>query len=189
MKPNRRKASRTARAAWLASACMALAADAAAAGAASARPVAHDKPRPGLYGRIEVRGAPPPLIFAQPVVARPSDAKRPPVYLYVPPGQVRRWAQHCAKWDACERPVYFVRVDDSPSRLGDWRKTQRPQPAGVRPSAARAQPLHVLTGSSCATCSTSLPKFSPVNRRLSASGNRSMPTTTSSRLFSRPLRR
>jgi len=26
---------------------------------------------------------------------------------------------------ACERPVYFVRVDDSPSRLGDWKKTQR----------------------------------------------------------------
>jgi hypothetical protein len=86
---------------------------------------------PGLYGRIEVRHAKPPLVYPRPVVARksiePARAQEP-VYLYVPPGQLRRWSRHCAKWQACERPVYFVRVDDSPSRLGDWKKTQRPQP-------------------------------------------------------------
>jgi hypothetical protein len=86
--------------------------------------------QPGLYGRIEVRDAKPPLVHAKPVVAENTQGAgaREPVYLYVPPGQLRRWPQHCAKWQACERPVYFVRVDDSPSRLGDWKKTQRPQP-------------------------------------------------------------
>jgi hypothetical protein len=44
-----------------------------------------------------------------------------PVYLYVPPGQVRKWKQNCGKWSACEQPVLFVRVDDSPSRWGHWR--------------------------------------------------------------------
>ena len=110
-------------------ACIALAATAAGARDAAPKVPSYDKPRPGLYGRIEVRGAPPPVIYAEPVVARASDRRQRPVYLYVPPGQVRKWAQHCARWDACERPVYFVRVDDSPSRLGDWKKAQRPQPA------------------------------------------------------------
>jgi len=90
----------------------------------------YTKPRPGLYGRIDVRGTPPPVIYAEPVVARESaDRTQRPVYLYVPPGQVRRWAQNCSRWGACAQPVYFVRVDDSPSRLGDWKKAQRPQPA------------------------------------------------------------
>ena len=115
---------------WTAATCVAVAANGAVARDAAPRVPTYDKPRPGLYGRIEVRGAPPRVIYAEPVVARPSpERNRRPVYLYVPPGQVRKWAQHCARWDACERPVYFVRVDDSPSRLGDWKKTQRPQPA------------------------------------------------------------
>jgi drug/metabolite transporter (DMT)-like permease len=37
-----------------------------------------------------------------------------------------------------------------------------------------------------ATCSTSLPKFSPLNSRLSVCGKCSRPRTTSSRLFMRP---
>lgn len=80
--------------------------------------------RPGVYGRIELQGEEtPPLIFREPVIG--SGALVPtqpqPVYLYVPPGQVRRWSEHCAKWSACDRPVYFVRVDKSPSRWGAWR--------------------------------------------------------------------
>ena len=79
--------------------------------------------RPGVYGRIVIKGqVPPPVIFAQPQVAdsmAPTHAK--PVYLYVPPGQVRHWKQNCAKWSACAQPVLFVRMDDSPSRWGRWR--------------------------------------------------------------------
>lgn len=81
--------------------------------------------RPGIYGRIEVRGpTPPPVIYSHPVMASrariPKGAK--PVYLYVPPGQVRKWKKSCAKWSACDQPVLFVRVDHSPSRWGKWRQ-------------------------------------------------------------------
>jgi hypothetical protein len=81
--------------------------------------------KPGVYGRIAVRGEapPPPVIYPQPVIASsalvPADAQ--PVYLYVPPGQVRKWKQSCARWKACDQPVLFVRVDNSPSRWGQWR--------------------------------------------------------------------
>jgi hypothetical protein len=80
--------------------------------------------RPGIYGRIVIKGSvPPPVIYPQPVVA--SGALDPmraaPVYLYVPPGQVRKWKQNCSRWSACDAPVLFVRVDDSPSRWGRWR--------------------------------------------------------------------
>lgn len=85
--------------------------------------------RPGVYGRIAVQGTPPPVVNTTPVTVQrvTSDRRAAPVYLYVPPGQLRRWPEHCAKWDACARPVYFVRVDDSPSRLGDWKRSQRSQ--------------------------------------------------------------
>lgn len=106
---------------------------AAAAGAAAAqaepgyRNVTTGAPlRPGVYGRIAVRtnAPPPPVIYPRPVIASqavvPQGAR--PVYLYVPPGQVRKWKQACARWSACNDPVLFVRVDNSPSRWGKWRE-------------------------------------------------------------------
>ena len=111
------------------------------AAAAATRPAARATPfnldtgaplRPGVYGRIDVsRSAPPPVIHPAPVqvqVQRELASAPPPVYLYVPPGQVRKWPRHCQKWDACAVPVYFVRVDDSPSKLGKWKDTARPAP-------------------------------------------------------------
>lgn len=99
----------------------------AAAGPAAAAYVnttAGGKLRPGVYGRIEIgKSVPPPVIYAQPVVASRAVPPRgvKPVYLYVPPGQVRKWGRHCSKYQACDLPVYFVRMDDSPSRLGRWK--------------------------------------------------------------------
>ena len=96
--------------------------------------------RPGVYGRIELRGsaAPPPVIYPEPVLANSAIDRVPrePVYLYVPPGQVRKWKQHCAKWSACDEPVLFVRFDQSPSRWGQWRQ-RRDELAGRAP-----QPSH-----------------------------------------------
>jgi hypothetical protein len=70
---------------------------------------------PGVYGRIEIgTGAPPPpVIYRQPVViARPVVvAPQPPLYLYVPPGHAKKWGKHCHKYDACGRPVYFVKEE------------------------------------------------------------------------------
>jgi hypothetical protein len=81
--------------------------------------------RAGVYGRVEVRGTtPPPVIYSQPVIATqvlvPASAQ--PTYLYVPSGQVRKWKQHCAKWQACDQPVLFVRMDANPGRWGQWRQ-------------------------------------------------------------------
>jgi len=82
------------------------------------------KLRHGVYGRIEVRGStPPPLIYSHPVIATQAlvPANAQPIYFYVPSGQVRKWKQHCAKWQACEQPVLFVRMESSPGRWGLWR--------------------------------------------------------------------
>jgi hypothetical protein len=78
--------------------------------------------QPGVYGRIEVHGTPPPLISAHPVVAKPAlgPVTGEPLYFYLPAGQVRKWAANCQRHGACERPVYFVRVADTPGRLGRW---------------------------------------------------------------------
>lgn len=66
---------------------------------------------PGVYGRINIGTAPPPpLIYAEPVtIHRPAVvAARAPIYLYVPPGHAKHWGKHCAQYNACNQPVYFV---------------------------------------------------------------------------------
>ena len=86
--------------------------------------------RPGVYGRIEVKAQvpPPPVIYDRPQIASQAivPAGAQPVYLYVPPGQVRKWKQNCARWAACDEPVLFVRMEDSPSRWGQWRQLREP---------------------------------------------------------------
>jgi hypothetical protein len=67
---------------------------------------------PGFYGRIDIGNLPPPpVIYREPVVIRraPADMVLQPVYLYVPPGHAKKWHKHCRKYNACNRPVYFVR--------------------------------------------------------------------------------
>ena len=123
------------RAARAAAALLALAAGGSAAQASDWRNVTTGGPlKPGIYGRIVIKAPaapPPPVIYQQPVIASEQivPAGVDPVYLYVPPGQVRKWSRHCAKWQACDQPVLFVRVDDSPSRWGRWRQLREPQVA------------------------------------------------------------
>lgn len=68
---------------------------------------------PGVYGRIEIGTAlPPPLIYAQPIIVfRAPEVEQQPLYLHVPPGHAKKWSKHCAKYNACRQPVYFVQVD------------------------------------------------------------------------------
>lgn len=99
--------------------------------------------RHGVYGQIVFKGpVAPPVIYSQPLVAsQPVGAvAEAPVYLYVPPGQVRKWDRHCMKWNACDRPVYFVRMDNSPSRLGQWKYRDAPDTSvmGASPAPAAA---------------------------------------------------
>jgi hypothetical protein len=80
--------------------------------------------RPGVYGRISVGNQPPPpVIYPRPMIASqalvPAGVK--PVYLYVPPGHARKWPKYCRQYAACDQPVYFVRMDNSPSKLGRWK--------------------------------------------------------------------
>ena len=70
--------------------------------------------QPGFYGQVNIGNAPPPVIYAQPVViVQPRQPVRhAPLYLRVPPGHEKRWSKHCAKYQACGRPVYFVRYNE-----------------------------------------------------------------------------
>ena len=68
---------------------------------------------PGVYGRIDIGNAPPPpLIFAQPIIIQraPVYVQQQPLYLHVPPGHSKKWSKHCAQYNACGQPVYFVNV-------------------------------------------------------------------------------
>jgi hypothetical protein len=67
--------------------------------------------QPGVYGRINIGNYPQPvLVSPQPVIIVPAPVavQRQPIYLYVPPGHQRNWGKHCARYNACGQPVYFV---------------------------------------------------------------------------------
>jgi hypothetical protein len=70
--------------------------------------------QPGFYGQLEIGGAPAPqLVYPQPVVIQrsPEYATAAPVYLHVPAGHEKNWSKHCGEYNACGRPVYFVKDD------------------------------------------------------------------------------
>jgi hypothetical protein len=65
---------------------------------------------PGVYGQVQLGNAsPPPVVYAQPMLIEQQSSPRPPVYLHVPPGHARNWRKYCRQYNACNRPVYFVR--------------------------------------------------------------------------------
>ena len=91
----------------------------AAAAALGATPAAHATDvgvsigisQPGVYGRIDIGSFPQPaIILPQPVIIqRPVVVQQvQPVYLWVPPGHRKKWSKHCAEYNACGTPVYFV---------------------------------------------------------------------------------
>jgi hypothetical protein len=69
--------------------------------------------QPGFYGRVDIGDfAPQPVLYApQPVIVRqvPQYYRAEPVYLRVPPGHRKHWSKFCGRYDACGRPVLFVR--------------------------------------------------------------------------------
>jgi hypothetical protein len=65
---------------------------------------------PGVYGQVQIGNAPPPpVVYAEPMVIQPPPMPLPPVYLHVPPGHAKNWRKYCYHYNACNRPVYFVR--------------------------------------------------------------------------------
>src|ERR1044072_5980603 len=69
--------------------------------------------QPGFYGRIDIGDyVPRPVVYApQPVIIAPAPAYVEPVSLRVPPGHRKHWARFCGRYNACNRPVLFVRDD------------------------------------------------------------------------------
>lgn len=70
--------------------------------------------QPGFYGQINIGNVPQPqVIYPQPIVIQraPEFVSVQPIYLHVPPGHEKHWRKHCQEYNACGRPVYFVRDD------------------------------------------------------------------------------
>jgi len=70
--------------------------------------------QPGYYGQINIGDVPQPpqVVYPAPVVIeRNPHYAGPPLYLRVPVGYEKHWAKHCREYNACGRPVYFVRDD------------------------------------------------------------------------------
>lgn len=67
---------------------------------------------PNFYGALEIGGYQPRLLHSRPVIIQRGYAYRAqPVYLRVPPGHSKDWRRYCGRYNACARPVYFVRDD------------------------------------------------------------------------------
>jgi hypothetical protein len=67
---------------------------------------------PGFYGRIDIGNYPTPqIIYPKPIIIQRPAVKvaEEPVYLHVPPGHAKKWRKHCHQYNACDKPVYFVR--------------------------------------------------------------------------------
>ncbi len=67
---------------------------------------------PGVYGQVQFGNAPPPPVFyPEPkiIVEQPAGRRQEPIYLHVPPAHARNWARYCRRYNACNRPVYFVK--------------------------------------------------------------------------------
>jgi hypothetical protein len=68
---------------------------------------------PGVYGQVQLGNAPPPpLVYEQPMIIEPQAAPPPAIYLHVPPGHAKNWHKYCHQYNACNRPVYFVRSQE-----------------------------------------------------------------------------
>lgn len=77
---------------------------------------------PGVFGRIDIGRLPlPKLVLPVPVVGLPVPVPVPPrvvvgrpvpapepIYVWVPEHHRRHWHDHCERYRACGRPVYFV---------------------------------------------------------------------------------
>jgi hypothetical protein len=65
---------------------------------------------PGFYGHLDIGGyGRPALIYREPVVVVKKYRGVAPAYVRVPADHSRNWNRYCGRYDACSRPVYFVR--------------------------------------------------------------------------------
>lgn len=69
---------------------------------------------PGVFGQVQVGNAPPPPVYnPQPIIVGNVIQGAPVIYMHVPEHEQRRWHEYCGRYNACGRPVHFVRVEDN----------------------------------------------------------------------------
>ncbi len=66
---------------------------------------------PGFYGSLDIGNFPRPMLVSpEPVIIQPvPTVVYEPIYMRVPPGQIKNWGRYCGAYNACGRPVYFVK--------------------------------------------------------------------------------
>lgn len=67
--------------------------------------------QPGFFGRLDIGGYAPLVMYPQPIIIDRTDRDRPPIYLRVPPEHARHWRRHCREYNACGERVFFVQED------------------------------------------------------------------------------
>ena len=95
---------------------------------AETRVILSSEVKPGVYGRVEIGSAPAPLlVYPEPViiVRQPRPVVVQPIYLHVPPGHAKHWSKHCHEYDACGRPVYFVKSAEYESKKPKKEKKEK----------------------------------------------------------------
>lgn len=88
---------------------------------------------PGFYGQLDIGNFPSPtVIHTEPVIIRqtPQGVNAAPVYVRVPPGHMKKWRKYCGRYNACERPVYFVQDN---WYLDEYAPQYRAQPPEKKP--------------------------------------------------------
>ncbi|MCK9194895.1 MAG: hypothetical protein M0P19_13590, partial [Nevskia sp.] len=62
--------------------------------------------------RIDLGSFPQPeVVYSEPIIIERTRVIHEPLYLRVPPGHQKNWKRYCGRYEACGRPVYFVRDD------------------------------------------------------------------------------
>jgi hypothetical protein len=65
---------------------------------------------PGFYGQLDIGNyGSPRLLYSQPLIVVERYRNPAPIYLRVPPAHSRQWNRYCGRYNACDRPAYFVR--------------------------------------------------------------------------------
>jgi hypothetical protein len=68
---------------------------------------------PGFYGELAIGNNPlPPVLNPQPLLLEPSAYNAPIAYIYAPAQHINNWRFYCAQYNACQRAVFFVRVEE-----------------------------------------------------------------------------
>ena len=101
--------------------------------------------QPGVYGRVDIGNYPQPvLVYPQPVIIAPAPVlvQRQPIYLYVPPGHQKHWGKHCARYNACGQPVYFVRTAEYEPGYHDYRDYREQEHDGKDKDKGRGRGKH-----------------------------------------------